>query len=74
MTLADLARWLPKTSLGIVRAMNMDGGIESQLAIRTPELELALFGQYGTGTTVFDGGPGQIRYPLPAVIAMRPVR
>jgi hypothetical protein len=53
--------------------MNLDGGIESQVAIRTPELELALYGQYGTGTTVFEGAPGQIRYPLPAVIAVHPV-
>jgi len=56
-----------------VRAMNLDGGIESQLAIHTPELELAVYGQYGTGTTVFGSGGGQIRYPLPAVVAVRPV-
>lgn len=73
-TLADLARWLPGTSLGIVRAMNLDGGIESQLVINTPELKAAFYGQYGTGTTVFDGPPGaMIRYALPAVIAIRPI-
>ncbi|OGR13810.1 MAG: hypothetical protein A2341_01305 [Deltaproteobacteria bacterium RIFOXYB12_FULL_58_9] len=71
VTLADLARWLLTTGLGISRAMNMDGGIESQLAIHTSELELSLYGQYGTGTAVFDAGAGQIRYPLPAVIAVR---
>jgi hypothetical protein len=73
MTLGDLARWLPSTGLGIVRAMNLDGGIESQLAVRTSELDLTVYGQYGTGTTVFPGGPGRIRYPLPAVIAVRPL-
>jgi hypothetical protein len=70
-TLADLARWLPQTPLGVVRAMNLDGGIESQLAIATPELSLVVYGQHGTGGTAFSPGPGQIRYPLPAVVAIR---
>ncbi|MEZ4271400.1 MAG: phosphodiester glycosidase family protein [Myxococcota bacterium] len=73
VTLADLARWLTTQDLGIVRAMNLDGGIESQLAIRTDEFEHAYYGQYGTETTVFEGAPGTIRFPLPAVIAVRPV-
>jgi hypothetical protein len=73
MTLGDLARWLPSTGLGIVRAMNLDGGIESQLAVRTPELEFTVYGQYGTGTTVFPSGAGRIRYPLPAVVAVHPI-
>lgn len=73
VTLADLARWLPGSGLGIQRAMNLDGGVEAQIAIRTPELQLAFYGQYGTGTTVFDAGAGPIRYPLPAVIAVRPI-
>lgn len=72
VTLGDLARWLPKSGLGIVRAMNLDGGIEAQLAIRTPALQMELYGQYGTGATVFNGGPTEIRYPLPAVIEVRP--
>jgi len=69
--LADLAHWLPDSGLNIVRAMNLDGGIEAQLAIDTPELQLVQYGQYGTGTTVFQAGPGEIRYPLPAVIEVR---
>ncbi len=73
-TLADLARWLPTAGLSLARVMNMDGGLEAQLAINTPELTLAFYGQYGTGTTPFDGSPGTIRYPLPAVIAVRPVQ
>ena len=73
VTLGDLARWLDKVELDIVRAMNLDGGLESQLAIDTPELKLALYGQYGTGTTVWNAGGGQIRYPIPAVIAVRPL-
>jgi hypothetical protein len=73
VSLADMARWLPEQDLDIVRAMNMDGGIESQLAVRTGELDLSFYGQYGTGTTVFEGGPGTIRFPIPAVIAVRPL-
>ncbi len=68
-TLGDLGRWLARSSLGVVRAMNLDGGIESQLVVDTPELKLVLYGQYGTGTTVFTPGTTQTRYPLPAVIA-----
>ena len=74
ITLADLARWVgDEKSLGIVRAMNLDGGIEAQIAISTPELKLALYGQYGTGTNVFEG-VGPVRFPLPAVIAVKPSR
>jgi hypothetical protein len=66
VTLADLARWLTHSDLGVVRAMNLDGGIESQLAIHTPELLLAMYGQYGSGATMFESGSvGMIRYPLP---------
>ncbi len=71
-TLGDLARWLPRAPLGVVRAMNLDGGVESQVAVRTPELTLAFYGQHGTGTTGLPATPGQIRYPLPAVVAVRP--
>lgn len=72
MTLADLARWLPQAGLDIVRAMNLDGGVESQLSIRTEAFSLEHYGQYGTGTTVFDGGPGPLRFPLPSVVAVTP--
>ncbi|HSI06674.1 MAG: phosphodiester glycosidase family protein [Myxococcota bacterium] len=70
ITLGDLARWLGESNLGIARAMNLDGGIEAQIAISTPELKLALYGQYGTGTNVFEN-VGPVRFPLPAVIAVR---
>jgi hypothetical protein len=71
LTLGDLARWLAESSLGIVRAMNLDGGIEAQIAISTPELKLALYGQYGTGSSMLESVGGPIRFPLPAVIAVR---
>jgi hypothetical protein len=73
VTLYDLARWLPNSGLGVVRAMNLDGGLESQLAINTPELTLTLFGQYGTEQTVFESRAGVVRYPLPAVVAVQPL-
>jgi hypothetical protein len=71
-TLGDLARWLIASPLDVVRAMNLDGGIESQLALDTPELKLALYGQHGTGATAWNPG-SQVRYPLPAVVAVRPL-
>lgn len=70
-TLYDLANWLPRSGLDIVRAMNLDGGIESQLAIDTPELKLTLYGQYGTESSLFEAHAGMVRYPLPAVVAVQ---
>ena len=70
ITLGDLARWLGESELHIARAMNLDGGIEAQIAISTPELKLALYGQYGTGSNVFES-VGPVRFPLPAVIAVK---
>ncbi len=72
MTLADLARWLHQSDLQLRRAMNLDGGIEAQIVIRTPEFKLVLYGQHSTGTTNFVGAAGQIQYPIPAVVAVRP--
>ena len=72
ITLYDMARWLPNSGLNIVRAMNLDGGVESQLAINTLELKLTLYGQYGTESTVLEARGQVVRYPLPAVVAIRP--
>ncbi len=72
-TLGDLARWLASSPLDVVRAMNLDGGVESQLALDTPELKLVLYGQYGTGTTMLNASGSQVRYPIPAVVAVRPL-
>ncbi len=73
VTLFDLAQWLPHSGLRVVRAMNLDGGIESQLAVRTQELNLTLYGQYGTGSHVFEARH-MARYPIPAVIAVWPTK
>lgn len=71
VTLSQLADWLPISGLGIVRAMNLDGGIESQLSIQTPELNLTLYGQYGKENKLFEAHPGTVRYPLPTVVSVR---
>ena len=74
VTLKSLAAWLPRSGLGVVRAMNLDGGIESQLAIDTPELRMALYGQYGTEAHVLEAHGPMVRYPLPVVVAVQPAR
>ena len=74
ITLGDMGRWLALSPLDIKYAMNLDGGIESQLALRADGLEISVYGQYGTGATVFDARPGEIRYPLPAVLALMPTK
>ena len=47
VTLSDLAAWLAASSLDVHRAMNLDGGVESQLAVRTPQLRADYVGRYG---------------------------
>ncbi|MEL6338770.1 MAG: phosphodiester glycosidase family protein [Myxococcota bacterium] len=71
VTLARFARWLTSSGLDVVRAMNLDGGLESQFALETEEASLRLYGQYGSGTEVFDAGAGPLRRSLPAVIGVR---
>jgi exopolysaccharide biosynthesis protein len=66
VTLADLALWLRDSPLGIVRAINLDGGFESQLAIRTPQLNATLKAQHGVRFS------GTLTRPLPAVLALYP--
>jgi hypothetical protein len=74
VTLYDLAQWLTQSSLHIRRAINLDGGAESQLAIRTPELTLTLYGQYGTESQVMGPKADGTHAPLPMVIAVVPAR
>ena len=44
------------------------------MAVRTRKLKWTFLGQHGTGTAMFEGGAGDLRYPIPAVIAVRPDR
>jgi hypothetical protein len=72
VTLYDLAQWLGQSNLQISRAMNLDGGVESQLAVVTPELNLMLYGQYGTESQLFGPRAGGANAPLPMVVAAFP--
>lgn len=72
VTLYDLAQWLSQSDLHIRRAMNLDGGVESQLAIRTPELNLTLYGKYGTESPLVGPRTGGAEAPLPMVVAAYP--
>jgi len=74
VTLADLARWLLTTDLNIVRAMNLDGGIESQIALQTPEFQLSMYGHYGTNNSTIPGTQGFVRYPIPVIVEVRPIK
>ena len=73
-TLADFARWIPQSGLNVVRAMNLDGGVEAQVALRTPEFNLSMYGTFGVGSTGFPTIQGLVQYPIPNVIAVRPIR
>lgn len=71
VTLHDLAAWLPVSGLQVVRAMNLDGGMESQLAVVTPQLQLMLYGQYGSDNRLLHvPQTTAARAPLPAVVAV----
>lgn len=71
VTLHDFAEWLPHSGLHIVRAMNLDGGAESQMAIHTGATQVALFGKYGH-ERLLTIRPSVAEAPLPAVIAIVP--
>lgn len=73
VTLADFGRWILTTDLNIVRAMNLDGGVESQVALDTPEFKLSMYGHYGTTQSSIPGTEGMIRYPIPVIIEVRPL-
>lgn len=72
VTLGDLARWLPESGLNIVRAMNLDGGHESQLALCLPERKLVLLGQYGSQDRALGAHLKVGKTLLPAVVALYP--
>ncbi len=70
--LNDLARWLAESDLGIVRAMNLDGGRESQFALRSGSLHIHRFGRFATIRSRLAWLPMPMeRGEIPAVIAVR---
>lgn len=51
-TLAGIADWLRRTYPLLERAINLDGGHEAQLAVRTPQGSWAFWGEHGGRTTL----------------------
>jgi hypothetical protein len=70
-TIWDFARLLQTSGLNLVKAMSMDGGYESELAVRVREFGYVTYGQWETNDYGDISLPG-IQMPLPAVIAVYP--
>ena len=71
--LAALAERLPTLDLQILRAMNLDGGGESQFSLSDPALVLEHTGNYGVEPSVLrESSGGLLRSTLPVVLAVRP--
>jgi uncharacterized protein YigE (DUF2233 family) len=71
LTLWDFARLLQNSGLNLVKAMSMDGGYESELAVHTRSFDYVSYGQWETNDYGDISLPG-IHMPLPAVIALYP--
>lgn len=71
LTIWDFARLLQNSGLNLVKAMSMDGGYESELAVHTRDFDYVSYGQWETNDYGDLSLPG-IRMPLPAVIAAYP--
>lgn len=71
LTIWDFARLLQTSGLNLVKAMSMDGGYESELAVRTSGFNYTTYGQWETNDYGDISLPG-IHMPLPAVIAAYP--
>jgi len=71
LTLWDFARLLQTSGLNLTKAMSMDGGYESELAVTTNSFNYTTYGQWETNDYGDISLPG-IHMPLPAVIAAYP--
>ncbi len=71
-TLWEMARLLSEGKLEILRAMVMDGGFETQLAVNSGSFSYTLYGQWSITDSVDRSMPG-IHRPLPSVICVDPV-
>lgn len=71
LTIWDFARLLQTSGLSLTKAMSMDGGYESELAVRTNRFDYTTYGQWETNDYGDISLPG-IQMPLPAVIALYP--
>jgi hypothetical protein len=68
-TIWEFAELLQASSLGLIRAMSMDGGYESELCLKTRGFSYATYGQWETNDYGDISLPG-IRIGLPAVIGV----
>ena len=68
-SLWDLADWIARSDLGVRHAMSLDGGFESQLAIRSQALDYTTYGQFSVDDRGDHSIPG-LRVSLPAVVAL----
>ncbi len=71
LTIWDFARLLQTSGLNLTKAMSMDGGYESELAVKTNSYNYTTYGQWETNDYGDISLPG-IHMPLPAVIAAYP--
>lgn len=71
-TLWEVAMLLQEGPLEIHRAMVLDGGFETQLAVRSESFSYTLYGQWSIGDSGEWSIPG-IRRSLPTVISIDPV-
>jgi len=70
-TLWELAGWLFSSDLDVRHAMSLDGGLESQMVIRTGGMDYLSTGQWNVDDRGDHSLPG-IRRSLPAIIAIFP--
>ena len=68
-SLWDLADWIARSDLGVRHAMSLDGGFESQMAIRSKGLDYTTYGQFSVDDRGDHSIPG-LRVSLPAVVAL----
>ena len=73
-TLWEVGILLKKIGLNVTHAMSLDGGFQSQLAVKTPKLQYVQYGKWAPQAFVAGLAVPGIRLKIPAVIAVFPFR
>ena len=71
-TLYNFGKFLKNSDLNIHTAMNLDGGYEAEMCIKTPNLDYTTYGQFETYGPDRDVTIRGVKYPLPSVIGVFP--
>jgi uncharacterized protein YigE (DUF2233 family) len=71
-TLWELAHFIQRLDVGIEQAMVLDGGLQSQLAVRTPAVSYVTYGKWSPQSTSMGLSVPGIHLKLPAVVALFP--